>query len=186
MLRSFCDKCGTECQSKHSGSRRFETLAMAASGKQLGLEIIPLFAKEASPVSHLCDGCIPELLEQVVGTYIDSSVTQLKADLKQQIEVYKATDKTLQAQINTANEKERLADNHMRSAAERVAVAEAQHKADLARIQVLTSQVEALRNAQANRERQAAAEAAQREADERSYPDYAMRVAAREKKRMTG
>ncbi len=159
---------------------------MAASGKQLGLEIIPLFGKQASPNSHICDGCVPELLEQVVGTYIDSSVTQLKADLKQQIEVYRETDGKLQAQINVANEKERIADNHMRGAAERIAVADAQHKADLARIQVLTAQVEALRNAQANRERQAAADAAQREADAQAYPDYAQRVAAREKKRMTG
>ncbi len=186
MLRSFCDKCGTECQPNHSSSRRFETLAMASSGKQLGLEVLPLFNKECASHSHVCDECLPELLSLAIDTYAESAITREKHIWSLKLRGFEEVEREVTKRIAAVEQREAIAQDNMRGAAERVAIAEKQHQADLQRIQVLSAQVNALQQAQANRERLAANEAAQREADAQAYPDYAMRIAAREKKRMSG
>lgn len=186
MLRSFCDKCGTECQPNHSGSRRFESLAVASEGVSMGLEILPLFGKQQSPTAHVCDECIPELLTLAIDTYQDSAITREKYHWAHKLKSFEAVEREVHKRVAAIEEREAIAQDNLRHAAERVAIAEKQHQADLARIQVLTAQLNALQQAEATRVRMATAAAAQHDADEQSYPEYLERVNLREKKRVSG
>lgn len=152
----------------------------------MGLEILPLFGKQQNPTSHVCDECVPELLTLAIDTYKDSAITREKYHWAHKLKSFEEVEREVHKRVAAIEEREAIAQDNLRHAAERVSIAERQHQADLQRIQVLTAQVNALQHANATQERLAAAAAAQREADEQSYPEYLERVNLREKKRVSG
>ena len=186
MLRTFCDRCGSECEPRHASSRRFESLAVAADGKPMGFEIIPLFSGGSSSGSHVCDNCMPELLEVVVESYTDSALAREKFLWSEKLAKFQQVELDLDRRILQVQDREAVADDKLRGASERISIAEAQHTADIQRIQVLEAQLRALQHQIENTQRQALAQAVQREEDARYDPEYLKRIAIREKKRASG
>ena len=151
MLRSFCDRCGSECEPRHSSSRRFESLAVTPDGQPMGFEVIPLFSGGSSSRFHVCDECMPELLEMVVETFGQSSYSAMKVSLEKKLEEHGKLERHLNEQLQAAINKEKMADDHLRGARDRVAVANAQATADAEKIRVLQAQVNALKHNIENR-----------------------------------
>jgi chromosome segregation ATPase len=65
MLIPFCNMCEEKCPA-HT-TRHFTDLGKLLGGHSAGLEVIPLTNGEVSTETHICDGCLNELMSKVVG-----------------------------------------------------------------------------------------------------------------------
>lgn len=181
MLRHFCDLCGMECKSDSSGSRAFDDLESVSPGKYVGLNITPTVCGRVDQNNNICDMCLGALFVAALNSIPNvkaskhfkavsaktEDLDRQQAELRTRFGVVSKREKEAEEKITVAEQLVASKDAELASAANTVAVLQAQLRALTQQLQAVTKQTKA--------------QEIQLEIDKREDPGYVERVQRRER-----